>query len=499
MKLSITITHLLIISALIVFTAAPAFPQNPVWFRVNMKIQARLGNFNPGVDTVTVSSVFNGGLTARLRDGLIADSVFEGIVFFPDSLIWKAIDYKFFFRHRGVEVGESIPNRSFTLLSGGQILPLVWFNNDSLGVKATEVVFSVDMSTYIRNGQFDDATDTLVVRGNFNSWFGNANRLLPTLDPLLYRDTVSLLLSSGAVLEYKYVLVSPGKEEIWESGVNRMATFTGADTFVLETAKPLFVNTALTSQAVDVKFIVDMRPAYRKLKTEGMLLDVWRRDTVQRIETVSLVGSQPTLNGWQWSDVNDKWRLYDDGTNGDMKANDSLFTTIVSFPPRTQKGAEYKYSINRQDNEAGFAKNHLLNINDSFSTQTVQDVFGSQDTLYARYGELVFVSEGIFGLLPLAYSLEQNYPNPFNPRTVIGWQMVDGGWISLRVYDVLGREVVTLIDGYKQAGHYQIEFDGSKLPSGVYFYNLEVSPGGSGRTTERLKAFTKTKRMLLIK
>jgi len=75
-------------------------------------------------------------------------------------------------------------------------------------------------------------------------------------------------------------------------------------------------------------------------------------------------------------------------------------------------------------------------------------------------------------LSPNSYNLAQNYPNPFNPTTKISWQSPVGSWQTLKVYDVLGNEVATLVDEYKPAGSHVIEFDGSKLSSGVYFYKL---------------------------
>ncbi|GAB4288116.1 MAG: hypothetical protein Kow0098_05430 [Ignavibacteriaceae bacterium] len=70
------------------------------------------------------------------------------------------------------------------------------------------------------------------------------------------------------------------------------------------------------------------------------------------------------------------------------------------------------------------------------------------------------------------FRLEQNYPNPFNPNTYISWKLPAAGNITLKVYDILGREVKTLVDGYKPAGTYETEFDASGLPSGIYYYRL---------------------------
>jgi hypothetical protein len=86
-----------------------------------------------------------------------------------------------------------------------------------------------------------------------------------------------------------------------------------------------------------------------------------------------------------------------------------------------------------------------------------------------------------------SYQLFQNYPNPFNPATNIKFRIPEFGFASLKVYDLLGNEVATLVDEYKPAGNYEIEFDASKLSSGIYFYKL------------RAGNFIQTKKMILLK
>ncbi|MBK8552561.1 MAG: T9SS type A sorting domain-containing protein [Ignavibacteria bacterium] len=73
---------------------------------------------------------------------------------------------------------------------------------------------------------------------------------------------------------------------------------------------------------------------------------------------------------------------------------------------------------------------------------------------------------------PGNFSLSQNYPNPFNPVTKLEFRISDYGFVSLKVYDVLGNEVRTLVNEKKSAGSYTITFDGSNLSSGIYFYKL---------------------------
>jgi hypothetical protein len=89
--------------------------------------------------------------------------------------------------------------------------------------------------------------------------------------------------------------------------------------------------------------------------------------------------------------------------------------------------------------------------------------------------------------IPKEFSLRQNYPNPFNPSTVIEYQLPAKNMVSLKVFDILGREVITLVDKHQEAGIYQITFNGANLPSGIYLYRLQ-----SG-------TFTETKKLVLLK
>lgn len=76
--------------------------------------------------------------------------------------------------------------------------------------------------------------------------------------------------------------------------------------------------------------------------------------------------------------------------------------------------------------------------------------------------------------IPSTVALEQNYPNPFNPVTTIGFRIQGSRRVTLKVFDVLGQEVATLVDGFLDAGFRSAVFDGSKVPSGVYLYQLRA-------------------------
>jgi hypothetical protein len=78
--------------------------------------------------------------------------------------------------------------------------------------------------------------------------------------------------------------------------------------------------------------------------------------------------------------------------------------------------------------------------------------------------------------LPFAFALHQNYPNPFNPTTNVGFTVQGSGLVSLRVFDLLGKEVATLVDEPLNGGSYETIFNANGLASGVYFYRLNAGP-----------------------
>jgi predicted GH43/DUF377 family glycosyl hydrolase len=97
------------------------------------------------------------------------------------------------------------------------------------------------------------------------------------------------------------------------------------------------------------------------------------------------------------------------------------------------------------------------------------------------------IEDNLLTQVPTEYNLSQNYPNPFNPATKIGFRIPDFEFVSLKIYDILGREVSTLVNEEKPAGSYEVEFNAANLSSGVYFYKI------------RAGSFVETKKMILLR
>jgi hypothetical protein len=89
--------------------------------------------------------------------------------------------------------------------------------------------------------------------------------------------------------------------------------------------------------------------------------------------------------------------------------------------------------------------------------------------------------------LPKEYSLAQNYPNPFNPSTMINYSMPKTGLVTIKVYNILGKEIATLVNEQKTAGNYSVKFTASRYASGVYFYRMQAG------------SFIETKKLILLK
>jgi hypothetical protein len=108
------------------------------------------------------------------------------------------------------------------------------------------------------------------------------------------------------------------------------------------------------------------------------------------------------------------------------------------------------------------------------SITVAKEYAGLIDEFYAN--NFTFSSSQTVSVKNETYNrLGNNYPNPFNPVTTIAFNIKEAGRVKLKVFDILGKEVVTLVDENKNGGTHTVVFDGSRLPSGVYFYELKIN------------------------
>ncbi|MBS1517573.1 MAG: T9SS type A sorting domain-containing protein [Bacteroidetes bacterium] len=150
----------------------------------------------------------------------------------------------------------------------------------------------------------------------------------------------------------------------------------------------------------------------------------------------------------------------------------------------------FRKSFGFNDNDVGY---NICQTKDSgFAIIGIRDNFQNGDIYIIKTDKLGYANP-IVSINNLSnssipnFQLSQNYPNPFNPKTIISYKLQFGGFTKLKIFNALGHEIITLVNKKQNAGSYEIEFDGSNISSGVYFYKLE---------TEK---FIQTKKMLLIK
>ncbi|MDP4176183.1 MAG: T9SS type A sorting domain-containing protein, partial [Bacteroidota bacterium] len=131
-------------------------------------------------------------------------------------------------------------------------------------------------------------------------------------------------------------------------------------------------------------------------------------------------------------------------------------------------------------------------INKGDPSEEYNDSDGSRNDIGATGGKTGYYTTNVTdperqNSRPMNYSLFQNYPNPFNPITIINYSLPEDQKVKLKVYDMLGKEVITLVNEFKNAGSHTAKFDASSLPSGVYIYMLQAGK------------FREAKKLLLLK
>jgi photosystem II stability/assembly factor-like uncharacterized protein len=547
-----------------------------VYFRVSMAGQIASGtpNFNNDKDTVAVRG---GG--DRVSQGQGSDLDWGRSIFLTresgasngDGYTTPATNYwsgRLRFKKDSVNAGQSISykfllgdawgrdelqgqsNRAFTIPVGKKdtTLKYVYYNNEKPGSRANpdtvKITYIADLGRTAASGGINVLTDTLWVRSGYFSTSATpgSGKRMARLSGTIFQVIDTVITAKKKPLDYQYYVVRNGAEVresyynfyytgplqseaekrqvIVDSLASKLVGMTIRDTSVSVTQarrQPLFPNARVLARNVNVKWEVDLRPAYYQVKLgNDSLSDIQGVFTVRQGQQDSIMKwgvwmNGPAVGGWGNPGTSD-WglglqqnllkKLFDNGTNGDRIAGDSIFTRQVQASPdsilvgtKGRVGQEFKFGIRGGDNEGGkggFGNNHYANIIDLDSICTIADQFGSiNPAFYDAWDYDLRKSKTptsvIDGNLPLVYELTQNYPNPFNPTTKIEYSIPVQAQVELKIYNVVGQEVATLVNEVQKAGIYHVRFGASNLSSGVYFYRLNAGN------------FTSVKKMVMLK
>ena len=473
---------------LVMFAAGTALAQT-VEFNVNMTVKAIEGSFTPGERQVFLAGNFNGWNTSATE---MTDDDNDSI--YTTTIDTFAVDDTLYFKFITVAgsdiVWENDPNREYVVPSGSSTFS-DYFDRDTIVNASVTLTFSANMEFEIASGRFSTARpDTLSVRGSFNGWSGSDIMSPSVSDPYYYEKEVVYQPTLGEEIAYKFAYIN-ATGTTWEGDPNKIYTVTQDDissgsAFIERTFNDLTLDN-VTNNEVTIKFVVNMDSA--KISQTGV--------PFSSIENVFIAGANAPLQwptgGWPNTDSATIHFLYNDGTNGDEVADDSLWTIELTFPQYSALTIQYKYGANwggdnggSNDNEAPSLSDHFINLTPDLLSATVHNQFGVTGT-HELENVVVLGVEEVPNTVPKVYSLKQNYPNPFNPTTNIRFAIPDAGLVTLKIYNLLGQEVTTLVNEYKNAGTYNVDFNAVNLSSGVYFYQINAGN------------YSDTKKMILMK
>jgi|GEM_PF-923614 len=487
------------------FSVAPSKAAIPVTFQVDMSIKVQEDVFTPGEDNVTLRGDFmsEAGLSGdwfpdegpyTLADD-DQDTVYTVTIDLPDSTDGGEFFYKYAINDA---TWEDDPNRDFTVSSPETVLPVTLFNRDSVvTVMAINFLnFTADLTDIYGSGDgyFDPDRDSLLVMGL--DWVGatveGGDRKFTedAFNPGIFHTTMVIQGVEGDSTKWKSKAY-PDEHFFnwgWEITSDKWHVIRedSAEIDIGPFKPDIFPMQPPLAQSQDVLFQVDMTDATNQY-TGGSI-------NPDDLIFVGLKGQNEVLGAWggDWlpsdttsTDTTDAtmWVLNDNGENGDAVAGDDIWSITITFPEDNAGGPSlYRYSahypgadtINNGSqplyNEFPGGVDHWVNITEEDSTIVVSDDFGVYES---RTSTAIEQENGAD--LPGQIALSQNYPNPFNPTTRIQYSVpANNSDVRLTVYNLLGREVATLVNTKKAAGTYSAGFHGADYSSGIYFYTLTV-------------------------
>lgn len=488
-----------------------------VTFQVNMKVKMHDQAFKPqNGDIVTIrGSLNNWGNTANTDT--LKDPNGDSIYTKTYSLVEASnVQYKFWDTHDSYE--NVANNRSYTVPVGGGTSPLVYFADDSIpAALAANMLWQADMSAYETIGWFrPDLNDSLEVRGSFTGWGGT--KMLQSVSDINDYELAQVYVGNpGDILPYKFhinldstsaVTRFPGiifgtsnnlddiqYDHTYDLGDgNRTFTVTTggnvsspSNYFASIHRYGLLLN---STDTVNVTMRVNMGPATRYLDPFVLADDtvkfVWH-DLMWAFSQAKIQGSFPTVLNM----------TRNSGT-------DSVFSVTFKVIGPAHYGMMYYYRFVHKNGTTSVDEGGGLGVSAPDRVRFIQPL--APNSFPKSYTAPVDLWQknapmpgevppfGITGVkqqpkpvTPLTYKLSQNYPNPFNPTTRITYAIPEKAMVTLKVYNVIGQQVGTLVNQQETAGNYVVQFEGNNLPSGVYFYRLQAGK------------FSDVKKMLLMK
>jgi len=455
--------------------------------QVDMSVQQTLGNFDPASGVVYVAGSFNEwsvGAT-QLEDGdsdLIYTATLEVA---PDTTYY----YKFVM---GADGWEGDPNREVVVADVDVTVDPDYFNRIApLERKDIGVLYICDMTYEIGSGRFDPNTQIVEVRGAFFNWDATAPEMTANpLNPNEYEyEAVQYLGEGDALPGHKFVYANAdGSNVTWEGdapyGGNYTQTVT-ADDMAAE-----FMEVVRAFGALDPGTITQT-PFTLKFRCNTTLdpISSANNQPFTVVNTVHMFGATAPLKwpggGWPSDEIG----LGTELTDAD---EDGIFEAEVGFSIYSPLRIQYKYGINygdvdnnqgANDNENGVGQDHFVTFLNDITYSTVTDTFNVMTDKPAD----IYISAEDVELAPTEFSMSQNYPNPFNPSTTISFALPKASNVVLKVYNLLGQEVATLINGQMNSGSHNVRFDASNLTSGMYIYKIQAG------------SFTSTAKMMLVK
>jgi hypothetical protein len=493
----------------------PSGNPSPVTFSVDMRLPAK-SSFNPATQKVYVAGDFT---NPTWQNGAIEmtdpnnDTIYTVTTNINSN---KVIQFKYLYSTGAASAGtwESTDNRTYFVLDTGNKTTAFWENkNPNVQVGNGSIIFTVDMSVMQDAGVFDPNTDSLQLRGNFNGWndVPAAHMDQNPLNPALWTVTAEFKgVTPGDQQLYKFMIKIADTSKIhyhdgYErpvnmGGGNRTINFLAQDnqdagTLYYDNVQPAWAIPSGTN--IPVTFQVDMTPAMDSAKQA-----IPFNPATDKLYWISEQPSFVATQGWYDSDQMTVLELKDD--NGDK-----IYTGTLTPKTPTFNSFEYRYAFIHKD--AGSGDESWISEPSGFSAfayrvryihQTGNNAFVNPYTMNKdtwTNAEIKPASEqetdpfnnlsGVVetGNKALTFKLNQNYPNPFNPATKISFSIPQAGQVSLKIYNILGEEIATVLNKELKAGNYTADFDASRLTSGVYFYTITAGQ------------FTSTKKMLLLK